>query len=175
MHGEGAYRGATGTLTGVEVIIVALVLLVGLLGGMLLVRERDRRAALAALGEVDESLAVAARRTAQRRVPREELSAALALRDAVLAAAPYPVLLFDVGACLVRANAAARRLLPAMTTGEPAEPPQLATAVRDALGGPHGTHGRPDSVRTRAAPLHRASAALCGPERPQLCGRALGG
>ena len=107
----------------------------GLALALLLLRERDRREALQVLADGEPSVAAAARRTVRERVPREELSEALALRDALLGAAPYPVLLFDGSGCLVRANAAARRLLPGIRTGGPPQPAALAAAVRDVLSG----------------------------------------
>jgi two-component system phosphate regulon sensor histidine kinase PhoR len=108
-----------------EVVVVALALLAGVLGAILASRERERRAALSALGDDEGGLVTAARRSARGRV----------LRDALMAAAPYPVLVFDASASMVRANPAARRLLPAMTTGAPAQPAALDAAVRDALAG----------------------------------------
>src|SRR3954469_11852301 len=124
-----------GTLTPMDVVAVALALLAGVLGAALFRRDRERRAALSVLGWDGSGLVSAARRSAQSRVPREELSAVLALRDALMAASPYPVLVFDPSAHLVRANPAARRLLPLLVTGEPPQPAALATAVRDALAG----------------------------------------
>jgi two-component system phosphate regulon sensor histidine kinase PhoR len=118
-----------------DVVAVALALLAGVLGAALFRRDRERRAALSVLGWDGSGLVSAARRSAQSRVPREELSAVLALRDALMAASPYPVLVFDPSAHLVRANPAARRLLPLLVTGEPPQPAALATAVRDALAG----------------------------------------
>ena len=123
------------TLIRVEVAIVVLVVALGLALALLLLRERDRREALQVLADGEPSVAAAARRTVRERVPREELSEALALRDALLGAAPYPVLLFDGSGCLVRANAAARRLLPGIRTGGPPQPAALAAAVRDVLSG----------------------------------------
>ncbi|HSD03965.1 MAG TPA: HAMP domain-containing sensor histidine kinase [Gaiellales bacterium] len=68
-------------------------------------------------------------------VPRSELSAALASRDAVMAAASSPVLLFDTDGQVVRANPAAREAGPELAG--PATQPELSdAAVRGAAGEP---------------------------------------
>ena len=76
-------------------------------------RERRRRAPCWT-ATASPRPAAAARATMRGRVDREELSEALALRDALLPRCPYPVLLFDgVAAAWCGANARRRaRLLP---------------------------------------------------------------
>jgi signal transduction histidine kinase len=113
-------------------IVVAGLLALALL--VLAVRERERRAALAQLG-ADADLVAAAREAVVRRTDRESLDAALALRDAMLDASPTPVMLFDPGARLVRANGAAREAIPDLEVGSTAAVQEIATAVHDALAG----------------------------------------
>ena len=69
------------------------------------------------------------------RTDRRSLDAALALRDAIMAASPTPVLLFDRSGRLVRANRAARTAIPDLEVGATAAVQQIATAVHDALAG----------------------------------------
>jgi len=68
-------------------------------------------------------------------VPRTELSAALASRDAVMAAASAPVLLFDRDGRVVRANPAAREAGPELSGAE-SQPELAAAAARAAAGEP---------------------------------------
>jgi signal transduction histidine kinase len=120
----------------VNVAVVVLVVALVAAGLMLLRRERERTSALELLGaDRDTPLDAAVTRAMRGRVEREELSEALALRDAVLAAAPYPLLLTDSGGRLIRANPSARRALPGLVSGKPLEIGSLGPAVRDALAG----------------------------------------
>jgi signal transduction histidine kinase len=106
------------------------------LAAMYIQLRRERSATRSVLqGDGDGSLPAAARRALRGRVDRVELSEALALRDALMAALPLPVLLFDASGRLVRWNRPAREALPHLTRGAEAEPAALATAVRDAIAG----------------------------------------
>jgi signal transduction histidine kinase len=88
------------------------------------------------------------------RVPRSELSEARAGRDALMAAVPNPVLVFDADRQLVRANALARDEASALL--DLSSQPDLAAAVESALaGGPPArevglTVYEPDRRRYRA-------------------------
>ena len=115
---------------------LAIVLAVALAATLALLvhRERERRRALALLGRGDD-LQAAAQSVMLGRADRRALDAALALRDAIMAASPTPVMLFDPGGRLVRANAAARSAIPDLEMGATAAVQQIATAVHDALAG----------------------------------------
>jgi len=73
------------------------------------------------------------RRELRETVPRTELSAALASRDAVMAAASMPVLLLDGAGNVVRANPAAREAGPELA--RPETQPDLAAAAALAAAG----------------------------------------
>jgi signal transduction histidine kinase len=111
---------------------------------VLLVRARSRQA------EQQEALA----RRLRDSVPRSELSEAWAARDALMAAVPGPVLVFDGARRLVRANAVAREEAGALLDLD--AQPELAAAVESALA--DGVSGReleltvyePDRRRYRA-------------------------
>jgi signal transduction histidine kinase len=111
---------------------------------VLLVRARSRQA------EQQEALA----RRLRDSVPRSELSEAWAARDALMAAVPGPVLVFDGARRLVRANAVAREQAGALLDLD--AQPELAAAVESALA--DGVSGReleltvyePDRRRYRA-------------------------
>jgi signal transduction histidine kinase len=111
---------------------------------VLLVRARSRQA------EQQEALA----RRLRDSVPRSELSEAWAARDALMAAVPGPVLVFDGERRLVRANAVAREEAGALLDLD--AQPELAAAVESALA--DGVSGReleltvyePDRRRYRA-------------------------
>jgi two-component system sensor histidine kinase SenX3 len=75
------------------------------------------------------------RRELRETVPRTELSAALASRDAVMAAASMPVLLLDGAGNVVRANPAAREAGPELA-GPETQPDLAAAAARAAAGEP---------------------------------------
>jgi signal transduction histidine kinase len=75
------------------------------------------------------------RRELRETVPRTELSAALASRDAVMAAASMPVLLLDGAGNVVRANPAAREAGPELA-GPETQPGLAAAATRAAAGEP---------------------------------------
>ncbi|HEX2376783.1 MAG TPA: ATP-binding protein [Gaiellales bacterium] len=75
------------------------------------------------------------RRELRETVPRTELSAALASRDAVMAAASMPVLLLDGAGNVVRANPAAREAGPELA-GPETQPGLAAAAARAAAGEP---------------------------------------
>ena len=68
-------------------------------------------------------------------VPRTELSAALASRDAVMAATSAPVLLVDRDGRVVRANSAARDAGPELA-GPEVQPDLASAAARAAAGEP---------------------------------------
>jgi signal transduction histidine kinase len=111
---------------------------------VMLVRTRSKDA------EREEALARRLRET----VPRSELSEAWAARDALMAAVPGPVLLFDADRRLVRANALAREEAGSLLDLD--AQPELAAAVEAALA--DGAAGRdleltvyePDRRRYRA-------------------------
>jgi two-component system phosphate regulon sensor histidine kinase PhoR len=106
------------------------------LAAMYVQLRRERAATRSVLhGDGAGPLPAAARRALRGRVDRVELSEALALRDALMAALPLPVLLFDASGRLVRWNRPAREALPQLARGTEAEPAALATAVRDAIAG----------------------------------------
>ncbi|MDX6522714.1 MAG: two-component system, NtrC family, sensor histidine kinase KinB [Gaiellales bacterium] len=114
------------------VITLAVALVAALLA--LAARERERRRALSQLGGSGD-LVAAARAVMLGRTERWTLDAALALRDALLDASPTPVMLFDRGARLVRANRSAREAIPDLEVGSTAAVQAIATAVHDALAG----------------------------------------
>src|SRR6478609_10287192 len=100
-------------------IVLALLLVVAV--AALVHRERQRRRALALLGRRGD-LEAAARAATEGRTDRPSLDAALALRDAIMEASPTPVMLFDAGARLVRANRATREAIPDLEVGPAAAP-----------------------------------------------------
>jgi two-component system phosphate regulon sensor histidine kinase PhoR len=120
---------------------VAVVLLAGACAalGLLLARaRRERREVLGLVGGEDGPLPDAVRRELHRRVPRDELSATLFSREAILDAAPTPVLVFDAAGRVVRVNPAAREALPAAEPGTSAGAiaPGLGEALAGVLAGP---------------------------------------
>jgi hypothetical protein len=94
-------------------------------------RARGEAAVLGRHGDLE----AAARAATQDRTERPSLDAALALRDAIMEASPTPVMLFDAGARLVRANRATREAIPDLEVGATAAVQEIATAVHDALAG----------------------------------------
>jgi two-component system phosphate regulon sensor histidine kinase PhoR len=105
---------------------LAAVLALALAVAVAIIMLRDRRA---------RRERAALERELREMVPRSELSAALASRDAVMAAASTPILLFDNEGQVVRANPAAREAGPELAG--PATQPDLAAAtVRGAAGEP---------------------------------------
>ncbi len=114
-------------------ITIVLAVLLALALATIARREIERRRALATLGGND--LAASARMAMEGRCDRSQLDAALALRDAIMAASPTPVLLFDRSARLVRTNDAAREALPDMEIGATLALQRVATAVHEALAG----------------------------------------
>jgi signal transduction histidine kinase len=123
--------------------IAALAVALGIAVVMLVRTRRDH-------AEREEALA----RELRDRVPRSELSEARAGRDALMAAVPSPVLVFDADRRLVRANARAREEASALL--DLGSQPDLAAAVASALAGgaPAGEIGltvyEPDRRRYRA-------------------------
>jgi signal transduction histidine kinase len=122
--------------------IAALAVALGIAVVMLVRTRRDH-------AEREDALA----RELRDRVPRSELSEARAGRDALMAAVPSPVLVFDADRRLVRANALAREEASALL--DLGSQPDLAAAVASALaGGPAGEIGltvyEPDRRRYRA-------------------------
>ena len=115
---------------------LAVLLAVALLAALtaLAVKERERRRVLASL-DAQGDLATAVDSMLRGRADRSSLDAALALRDALMEASPTPVMLFDRGARLVRANMSAREAIPDLEVGATAAVQAIATAVHDALAG----------------------------------------
>jgi signal transduction histidine kinase len=105
---------------------LAAALAIALAAAVAVIVVRDRRAT-----REREALA----RELRDAVPRTELSAALASRDAVMAAASTPVLLFDKEGRVVRANPAAREAGPELA-GPETQPELAAAATRAAAGEP---------------------------------------
>ena len=105
---------------------LAAVLAIALVAAVAVMVLRDRRASR----ERD-----ALERELREMVPRSELSAALASRDAVMAAASTPILLFDSEGQVVRANPAAREAGPELA-GTDTQPDLAAATVRGAAGEP---------------------------------------
>jgi signal transduction histidine kinase len=115
-------------------LAILLAVALGAALAVLAVRERERRRVLASL-EASGDLAHAVDSMLRDRADRSSLDAALALRDALMEASPTPVMLFDRGARLVRANTAAREAIPDLEVGATAAVQAIATAVHDALAG----------------------------------------
>jgi signal transduction histidine kinase len=105
---------------------LAAVLAIALAVALAILVLRDRRAA-----HEREEL----EREMREMVPRSELSAALASRDAVMTAASTPVLLFDADGQVVRANPSAREAGPELA-GPGTQPELAAAAARGAAGEP---------------------------------------
>jgi signal transduction histidine kinase len=105
---------------------LAAALAIALVAAVVVMLLRDRRAA-----REREGLA----RELRDAVPRTELSTALASRDAVMAAAATPVLLFDREGRVVRANPSAREAVPEVA-GPESQPDLAAAAARAAAGEP---------------------------------------
>jgi len=123
--------------------IAALAVALGIAVALLVRTRRDH-------AEREDALA----RELRDRVPRSEVSEARAGRDALMAAVPSPVLVFDADRRLVRANALARQEAGALL--DLGSQPDLAAAVEAALAGgtPGGEIGltvyEPDRRRYRA-------------------------
>jgi signal transduction histidine kinase len=105
---------------------LAAVLAIALAAAGAVIVLRDRRA---------DREREALERELREMVPRSELSAALASRDAVMAAASSPILLFDHEGQVVRANPAAREAGPELA-GPGTHPELAAAATRGAAGEP---------------------------------------
>src|SRR6185312_8343298 len=118
----GSIQTRAGTLAPMTAAIAALAVALGI-AVVLLVRGRRGQA------QRDEALA----RDLRDRVPRSEVSEARAGRDALMAAVPSPVLVFDADGRLVRANALARDEATALLDLD--SQPDLAAAVEAALAG----------------------------------------
>lgn len=106
--------------------LLAAVLAIALVAAVALMLLRDTRA-----NREREALARALRES----VPRTELSAALASRDAVMAATSAPVLLMDRDGRVVRANSSARDAGPELA-GPEVQPDLASAAARAAAGEP---------------------------------------
>jgi two-component system, OmpR family, phosphate regulon sensor histidine kinase PhoR len=100
---------------------------------MLARTRREHVRTLEALGEGAGSPAEIVTRRLRESAPRAELSEARAWRDAVMAAVPSPVLVFDEEGRLVRANALARREAQPLLDLD--AQPELRAAVHGALEG----------------------------------------
>jgi two-component system phosphate regulon sensor histidine kinase PhoR len=114
-------------------LTAALAVALGIAVVLLVSARRERTRALAAAGVSGGDLADVVSRRLRASAPRAELSEARAWRDALMSATPSPVLVFDEGGQLVRANALARRQAP--TLFELGAQPELEAAVRGALAG----------------------------------------
>ena len=114
-------------------LTAALAVALGIAVVLLVSARRERTRALAAVGASGGDLADVVSRRLRASAPRAELSEARAWRDALMSATPSPVLVFDEGGQLVRANALARRQAP--TLFELGAQPELEAAVRAALAG----------------------------------------
>jgi signal transduction histidine kinase len=124
------------------VILVLLVVAVAALAGLALLaawlwRERREVRELVA-AEPSQPTAVALKRILRQRVHRDELSAALFSREALLEATPLPVLVIGADGAVARANAMARVALGRIDAGSPvaALSPELARGVQGVLHGP---------------------------------------
>jgi signal transduction histidine kinase len=126
----------------VAIVVLALVLLLAALVALairLLRLQAERRAVRGLVGaEPGVPTPVALRRVLRQSVHRDELSAALFSREALLDAVPSPVLVVDRGLRVRRVNAAAESALGPVAPGDAVEgvSPELAHAVRSALDGP---------------------------------------
>jgi signal transduction histidine kinase len=105
---------------------LAAVLAIALVAAVAVIVVRDRRA---------DRERDALERELREMVPRAELSAALASRDAVMTASSSPILLVDGEGQVVRANPAAREAGPELS-GPGTQPDLAAAAVRGAAGEP---------------------------------------
>jgi two-component system phosphate regulon sensor histidine kinase PhoR len=114
-------------------LTAALAVALGIAVVLLVSARRERTRALAAAGVSGGDLADVVSRRLRGSAPRAELSEARAWRDALMSATPSPVLVFDEGGQLVRANALARRQAPTLL--ELGAQPELEAAVRAALAG----------------------------------------
>ncbi len=102
-----------------SILCVALAITAGWFAAAARRATRDRQAALALLGAPDQPIAIALQRELHNRVPRDDLSAMLFSREAVLDACPEPVIVFDGDGVVRRVNVAARAALPAAAPGTP--------------------------------------------------------
>ncbi len=127
-----------GVVVALTLIVAALIAAVVVLAVHVVRLRAERHEAAALLNARDEPLAVTIGRELRQRVPREELAATLFSREAVLDAAPSPVVVFDGGGHVRRANNAARAALPACVEGAHAAAlgQELAAALVDVLQGP---------------------------------------
>jgi signal transduction histidine kinase len=121
-----------------SILCVALAVACAWLGLWAWRARRDRQAALALLEAPDQPIAVAVQRELRNRVSRDDLSAVLFSREAVLDASPEPVIVFDGRGLVSRVNQASRQALPAAEPGASAQAvsPALAAAVDAVLAGP---------------------------------------
>src|SRR5690348_10258028 len=121
----------------VAIVLLALALLVSLvLLARLWLERREVRLLIEAEGGLPT--VVALKRLMRQSVHRDELSAALFSREAMLEADPAPVLVIDSELTVVRSNAAARRAFGGAPTdaGLAELSGDLAAAVRGVLSGP---------------------------------------
>jgi len=120
------------------VAVVACALLTGATAALVWL-VRDRREVRSLIGaESGQPTDVALRRRLRRTVEREELSAALFAREALVDAVPLPVLVIGADGMLQRVNSVARAALGGVDAGAPSEnvSPDLKRAVLGVLTGP---------------------------------------
>jgi two-component system, OmpR family, phosphate regulon sensor histidine kinase PhoR len=119
-------------------MVVACVLLLAAVAALVwLARDRHEVRELIA-AERGQPTAIALRRRLRRTVEREELSAALFAREALVDAVPLPVLVMGVDGTLLRVNSVARAELGGIDAGAPCESvsPDLKHALKGVLTGP---------------------------------------
>jgi two-component system phosphate regulon sensor histidine kinase PhoR len=127
-----------GPLIWLSIICVSLAIACVWFAATALRAQRDRRRALALLHAPDQPISVAVQRELRNRVPRDDLSAMLFSREAVLEASPEPVIVFDGRGQVRRVNPATRQALPAVEpgVGAAAISADLAVALDAVLSGP---------------------------------------
>jgi signal transduction histidine kinase len=121
----------------VTIAVAVLALAVAASVAFLVHRERDRRNVAAALADSTERRQ-ALERQLRGSVARDQLSAAIAAREALLHASDQPLLVFQPDGVLARANAPARQWLGAVAgrrLNELDAPAALVAAVAEALAG----------------------------------------
>jgi two-component system, OmpR family, phosphate regulon sensor histidine kinase PhoR len=123
---------------GLSLLCSALAAVAAALGIALWRSRRERVAALALLGAQELPLTAAIDRELRQLVPRDELAATLFSREAILEAAPWPVLIADADRRIVRMNRGAAAAFPGVPLGARLDEaiPALAAPLAAVLTGP---------------------------------------